>query len=122
MLNLKILETVFDEEEVSIALADQLGNFLQYIGGPDHVASLLPPLEHLGSAEDSSVRDKTVESLRKLSLEHSDAALNEKFIPMILRLTNADWFTSKCTGSALIDIAYKRATSDQKLMLQTQDF
>jgi serine/threonine-protein phosphatase 2A regulatory subunit A len=50
---------------VLIALADELGNFVEYVGGPPHAATLLQPLELLSTVEETLVRDKAVESLRK---------------------------------------------------------
>lgn len=47
-----------DEEEVLLALAESLGDFLQYIGGPVHTVHLLKPLEKLCSVEENTVRDK----------------------------------------------------------------
>ena len=51
--------------QVLIALADELGNFVEYVGGPPHAAALLQPLELLSTVEETLVRDKAVESLRK---------------------------------------------------------
>lgn len=36
-----LTETIYDEDEVLLALADQLGNFTNLIGGPEHVHCLL---------------------------------------------------------------------------------
>lgn len=47
-----------DEEEVLISLADMLGNFLDYVGGPAHSLHLMKPLEKLCQVEESTVRDK----------------------------------------------------------------
>lgn len=80
------LDTIYDEDEVLLALAEQLGNFTPLVGGPEYVHCLLPPLENLANIEETVVRDKAVESLRKIADKHSVAALEEHFIPMILRL------------------------------------
>ena len=47
-----------DEDEVLRALADELGNFVEYVGGANYAASLLVPLETLATAEETGVRDK----------------------------------------------------------------
>ena len=47
-----------DEDEVLIALAEELGNFVDYVGGPDFAYVLLLPLETTCSAEETAVRDK----------------------------------------------------------------
>lgn len=36
-----------DEEEVLLALAEVLGNFLDYVGGSAHALHLIKPLEKL---------------------------------------------------------------------------
>lgn len=49
-----------DEEEVLLALAEVLGEFLDYTGGPNHCMSLIKCLEKLCSIEEASVRDKVI--------------------------------------------------------------
>jgi serine/threonine-protein phosphatase 2A regulatory subunit A len=36
-----LTETIYDEDEVLLALAEQLGSFTPLVGGPDHVHCLL---------------------------------------------------------------------------------
>jgi serine/threonine-protein phosphatase 2A regulatory subunit A len=36
-----LTETIYDEDEVLLALAEQLGNFTNYVGGPDYAHTLL---------------------------------------------------------------------------------
>lgn len=74
-----------------MALAEQLGNFTLFVGGPEYVHCLLPPLENLANIEETVVRDKAVESLQKIADKHSTAALEEYFIPMILRLAQGQY-------------------------------
>lgn len=81
-----------------LALAEQLGNFTPLVGGPDYVHCLLPPLENLATVEETVVRDKAVESLRKIAEKHSSAALEEHFIPMVRRLATGtlSTFVGQC--------------------------
>jgi serine/threonine-protein phosphatase 2A regulatory subunit A len=52
-------ESVDDEDEVLLALAEELGkSFEEYIGGKDYAHLLLGPLEHLSAVEETLVRDK----------------------------------------------------------------
>lgn len=51
-------ESVEDEDEVLTALGDELGNFVEYVGGPDYGHVLLSPLENLATIEEPLVRDK----------------------------------------------------------------
>lgn len=47
-----------DEDEVLTALGDELGNFVEYVGGPEYGHVLLSPLENLATIEEPLVRDK----------------------------------------------------------------
>lgn len=40
------------------ALGDELGGFVEYIGGPEYAHVLLSPLENLATIEEPLVRDK----------------------------------------------------------------
>jgi hypothetical protein len=52
-------DSVDDEDEVLLALAEELGrDFEEYIGGPQYAHLLLGPLEHLSTVEETLVRDK----------------------------------------------------------------
>lgn len=52
------LESVEDEDEVLAALAEELGNFIEYVGGPEYAHVLLSPLENLAAIEEPLVREK----------------------------------------------------------------
>ena len=52
-------DSVDDEDEVLLALAEELGkDFEEYIGGPEYGHLLLGPLENLSAVEETLVRDK----------------------------------------------------------------
>ena len=51
-------ESVEDEDEVLTALSDELGGFVEYVGGPENGHVLLSPLENLATIEEPLVRDK----------------------------------------------------------------
>lgn len=57
-------DSVDDEDEVLLALAEELGrNFEEYIGGRDYAHILLGPLENLSAVEETLVRDKVRHAL-----------------------------------------------------------
>ena len=64
-----LAESVEDEDEVLTALSDELGGFVEYVGGPDFGHCLLSPLENLATIEEPLVRDKVRK--RMSSLESS---------------------------------------------------
>jgi hypothetical protein len=43
---------------VLTALSEELGNFVEYVGGPEYGHVLLSPLENLAAIEEPLVRDK----------------------------------------------------------------
>lgn len=55
-------ESVEDEDEVLVALSEELGGFIEYVGGPDYGHVLLSPLENLAAIEEPVVRDKVGDS------------------------------------------------------------
>ena len=51
-------ESIDDEDEVLLALAEELGTFVDYVGGAAFAHLLLAPLENLAAVEETVVRDK----------------------------------------------------------------
>lgn len=47
-----------DEDEVLVALSEELGGFVEYVGGSQWGHVLLSPLENLAAIEEPVVRDK----------------------------------------------------------------
>ena len=72
-----------DEDEVLLAVAEELGVFVPYVGGVDHAHVLLPPLETLSSVEETCVRDKAVESLCRIGAQMKEKDIVEYFIPVV---------------------------------------
>lgn len=81
-----LTDTIYDEDEVLLALAEQLAGFTPLVGGPEHVHCLLPPLESLATVEETVVRDKAVDSLRRIAADHSVDDLENHFVPLVKRL------------------------------------
>ncbi|XP_055129038.1 serine/threonine-protein phosphatase 2A 65 kDa regulatory subunit A beta isoform isoform X10 [Symphalangus syndactylus] len=115
-----LTDTIYDEDEVLLALAEQLGNFTGLVGGPDFAHCLLPPLENLATVEETVVRDKAVESLRQISLEHTPVALEAYFVPLVKRLASGDWFTSRTSACGLLSVCYPRASNAVKAEIRRQ--
>ncbi|KIV80567.1 hypothetical protein PV11_08060 [Exophiala sideris] len=113
-------DSVEDEDEVLTALAEELGNFIEYVGGPEHGHVLLAPLENLAAIEEPLVRDKAVESLNKICEQLSERQVEDYFIPLTIRLSKADWFTSKISATGLYVTPYKKASQTSQQGLRTQ--
>jgi HEAT repeat protein len=72
-----------DEDEVLLAMAEELGKFVPYVGGPTWAHTLLQPLEQLSQVEETVVRDKAVESLCKVGEQLPVNSIAEEFVPLI---------------------------------------
>ena len=101
-------------------MAEELGNFVEYVGGPEYGHVLLAPLENLAAIEEPLVRDKAVDSLNKICEELSNQQVEESFIPLTIRLSKADWFTSKISATGLYVAPYRKATSQSQQGLRSQ--
>ncbi|KAJ5678192.1 uncharacterized protein N7477_003825 [Penicillium maclennaniae] len=113
-------DSVEDEDEVLTALSEELGNFTEYVGGPEHAHVLLSPLENLAAIEEPLVREKAVESLNKVCEQLNESQVEEHFVPLVLHLSKADWFTSKVSATGLYSTPYKKATPAMQQSLRQQ--
>ncbi|GAD91679.1 protein phosphatase PP2A regulatory subunit A [Paecilomyces variotii No. 5] len=113
-------DSVEDEDEVLTALSEELGNFVEYVGGPEYAHVLLSPLENLAAIEEPLVREKAVESLNKICEQLSQKQVEEHFVPMTLRLSKADWFTSKISAAGLFSVPYRKASPALQQTLRQQ--
>lgn len=115
-----LTDTIYDEDEVLLALAEQLGQFTSLVGGPEFAYCLIEPLESLATIEETVVREKAVDSLRLIAAEHSPAHLEEYFVPLIIRLASGDWFTSRTSACGLFSVAYPRVSNTAKAELRAK--
>ncbi|KAJ7169889.1 armadillo-type protein [Mycena filopes] len=104
-------DSVDDEDEVLLALAEELGrNFEDYIGGKEYAHILLGPLENLSAVEETLVRDKAAESITKVAVVLSQAQVEEYYIPLLKRLSQGEWFTSRTSSAALYPAVYAKVS------------
>uniref|UniRef100_A0A7S0Y9B7 TOG domain-containing protein n=1 Tax=Polytomella parva TaxID=51329 RepID=A0A7S0Y9B7_9CHLO len=114
-----LADNVDDEDEVLLAQAEQLGNFVPLVGGPQHGHLLLPLLESLSMVEETIVRDKAIESLNKIGAVLPDNSVCEDFVPVIKRLGRVEgWFTARVSACGLFSTAYPRCTLHIKAELR----
>lgn len=116
-----LTETVDDEDEVLLTLADELGDFVEEVGGSPHASVLVQPLETLATVEETIVRDKAVDSLRRLSgtvtelSEEDGRTLHvDHMFPLVQRLGTGDWFTSRISACSLFADIYQRISADRQ--------
>ncbi|PVG03360.1 putative ser/thr protein phosphatase 2A regulatory subunit A [Serendipita vermifera] len=101
-----------DEDEVLLALAEELGKgFDEYIGGPEYAHLLLAPLASLAEVEETLVRDKAAESISTICGLLTSSQVEQYYIPLVFRLCHGDWFTSRTSSAALFSPVYSKASS-----------
>ncbi|KAG7099227.1 hypothetical protein E1B28_001093 [Marasmius oreades] len=104
-------DSIDDEDEVLLALAEELGrNFEEYIGGKEHAHLLLGPLENLSTVEETLVRDKAAESITKIAAMLSPTQIEDHYVPLLKRLSQAEWFTSRTSSAALYPAIYDKVS------------
>lgn len=108
-----ITDTIDDEDDVLLALAEELGNFVEQVGGVAYAAVLLQPLETLSTVEEAMVREKAVDALCNLSMHIAKVGIDEArtlhvehFLPLLHRLATGDWFTSRISACSLVSHVY----------------
>lgn len=101
-------DSLNDDDEVLVELGQGLGNCIDVVGGGDHAACLLAPLEQLAGCEETVVRDKASESICKVIGVLSAASITAKAIPMLKRLCTAQWFTSRVSAAFLFASMYPK--------------
>eukprot|EP01095_Lingulamoeba_sp_RSL-Kostka_P017418 TRINITY_DN9023_c0_g1_i1.p1 TRINITY_DN9023_c0_g1~~TRINITY_DN9023_c0_g1_i1.p1 ORF type:complete len:585 (+),score=188.29 TRINITY_DN9023_c0_g1_i1:120-1874(+) len=107
-------EFLDDEDEVLFVIAEELGNFSDYVGGNEYAYSLLPLLEILSSVEESTVREKANASLIQLASLMPVEHIAEHIYPITKRLAEGDWFTSKMSSIPFLKVVYPHADDNIK--------
>eukprot|EP00928_Gymnodinium_smaydae_P072085 TRINITY_DN55505_c0_g1_i1.p1 TRINITY_DN55505_c0_g1~~TRINITY_DN55505_c0_g1_i1.p1 ORF type:complete len:594 (+),score=139.94 TRINITY_DN55505_c0_g1_i1:127-1908(+) len=101
-------EIIDDDDEVLLALADQLGKGISWVGGASFAHALVVPLEELCNAEEIAVRDKATAAICDIiSLMQADQ-ISRHIIPLITRLASHEWFTSRTSVCGLLAAAMKK--------------
>lgn len=104
-----------DEDEVLTVLAEELGNFIPYIGGPEYAHILLNTLESLSAMEEPLVRDKAVESLNKIIETQSREQIENYFVELIKTLSGTEWFSSRVSATGLFATVVKKLDKNPAL-------
>ncbi|KAF2883855.1 hypothetical protein ILUMI_22324 [Ignelater luminosus] len=113
-----LTEGIYNDDEVLLSLGEELGNFLPYVGGTEYAHLILNILEKLASIEENLIREKAIESLHKIIKVLDTNIVETAFIPLVIRLADSEWFTSKSTSTALFSICYPRVSGDIKTDLR----
>jgi serine/threonine-protein phosphatase 2A regulatory subunit A len=106
---------VDDDDDVLLAMAECLDEpFVKLVGGKSHAFAMLPPLELLSTVEELSVRDRAVASLARVIGCMSEADTEAHGVPLVTRLGERDWFTSRIAAAGLAASVYRAASAASK--------
>ncbi|CAN7034437.1 unnamed protein product [Brassica rapa subsp. trilocularis] len=108
-----------DDDEVLLAMAEELGVFIPFVGGIEHAHVILPPLESLCTVEETTVREKAVDSLCKIGSQMKESDLVDSFVPLVKRLAAGEWFAARVSACGLFHVAYQGCTDVLKTELRS---
>jgi serine/threonine-protein phosphatase 2A regulatory subunit A len=91
---------------VLVALAEELGGFVDLVGGAEHAHVLVEPLEVLAGVEETVVRDRAVEALQKVV--PVVPRVGDVMVPLAKRLAEGDWVTSRVSVCSLFAPIYAK--------------
>ena len=77
----------------------------EFVGGPEHIHLLLPPLELLANVEEFSIRASLMEAASFLLVQMPVGDVADHFLPMVQRLVAKEWFPSRMSACFLIPLA-----------------
>ncbi|KAH9155114.1 hypothetical protein AeRB84_002894 [Aphanomyces euteiches] len=99
-------ETLDDDDEILLALAQELGEFVELVGGTLNAYHLLFLLEALVAVDEASVRDTACKSMCKVVKQMSPEHIAEHFVAVLRRLVTRDWYTSRIAACGLFQVGY----------------
>uniref|UniRef100_A0A0D3BI49 Phosphatase PP2A regulatory subunit A/Splicing factor 3B subunit 1-like HEAT repeat domain-containing protein n=1 Tax=Brassica oleracea var. oleracea TaxID=109376 RepID=A0A0D3BI49_BRAOL len=108
-----------DDDEVLLAMAEELGFFIPFVGGIEHAHVIIPPLESLCTVEETSVREKVVDSLCKICSQMKESDHVDSFVPLVKRLAAGEWFAARVSACGLFHFAYQGCTDVLKTELRS---
>jgi serine/threonine-protein phosphatase 2A regulatory subunit A len=106
-----------DEDEVIAIAAEELGNFIPYIGGSNFATLLIPVLEKISACEEPIVREKAINSLNNIANSLSLDQITNNFIPLINRLAKERWFSLHIAATGLFKSILIKINDQQRLSL-----
>lgn len=91
--------------EIAVMLNDEL---VDYCGGSKQASSkMLPLLEKLAMVEETVIRQSAIESFNKVYSKLDVEDVRTYGMPILQRLAEADWFTSRVSASAMTPTLFK---------------
>jgi len=95
-------------DEVLTAIAEVLGGFEDFVGGPKEAHCLLKPLELLCQVDETTVRNQAVLAINQLAKQLTADQLFTHLVPLVVNLNykSLDWFPPRISACGLVATAY----------------
>ena len=106
------------EGEIKAIIAEQLGDFVKYVGGPTYASVLIPPLKSLIDSEENFVRQKAIDSMANVCASIPGTSRDSTITNLIMNLFQAPFTTSRTAGCALMPKLYDMVTDQSKAKLR----
>lgn len=103
----------FEEDEVLLAIAENLSKFKSYLK-EDKFVSVFSLYQNLLCAEETVVRETAIESMREIIPTLSDEVIYSQIIPIIYNISNQENFTGKVSACYMIRMVYQKAAKDKE--------
>ena len=103
-------------DEMSFEIAKAITAHCEMMSQPD---MFYPILDQMCRNQESVVREQAQKAF-KACLEHEGRS--QAIVPLVLQMCSDEWFTGRMSGCNLIPVAFKHATSKQKLALKNNFF
>lgn len=110
-------EITDDDDDVLVAMAEQLGKGVDLVGGPSYCHTLIGPLEELCNVEELMVRQKALEALRSVAGHMSSEQVLQHLCALVSRLSSHDWFTSRISSCSLFAVALSKVGEGKRTEL-----
>lgn len=106
------------EGEIKAIIAEQLGDFVKYVGGPQYAACIINPLKNLIDSDEVFVREKAIESLAIVCSSVPVSSRDTIITNLLTQLFQAPYITSRIAGCSLLPKVYEMVTDQNKAKLR----
>lgn len=106
------------EGEIKAIIAEQLGNFVKYVGGPQYAYFIINPLKNLIDSDEIFVRQKAIESLAAVCSCIPSSSRDTTITNLISQLFQGPYTTSRIAGCTLLPKLYEMVTGQNKAKLR----